>query len=60
MKRIKCDQCNSAYINGVFCHEHGCPNRNKRYMDGEWVKVYVCDICGYEYLEGETCCNEKG
>lgn len=23
----RCDQCDSATINGVFCHEFGCPNR---------------------------------
>jgi|SRR5579864_940975 len=24
-----CDQCNAAMINGVFCHETGCPNKRK-------------------------------
>ena len=35
----KCDQCDSAYINGVYCHEHGCPNRNKVWDEEaqEWV-----------------------
>ena len=35
----KCDQCDSAYINGVYCHEHGCPNRGKVYdhENQEWV-----------------------
>lgn len=23
---MRCDQCDSCYINGVFCHEHGCPS----------------------------------
>lgn len=22
---VKCHNCNTAYINGVLCHEHGCP-----------------------------------
>lgn len=22
-----CDQCQAAMINGVFCHETGCPNQ---------------------------------
>ena len=26
---MKCNQCDSATINGVFCHEAGCPNTNK-------------------------------
>ena len=25
-----CDQCEAAMINGVFCHETGCPNSRKR------------------------------
>ena len=34
-----CDQCNAAMINGVFCHETGCPNRNKEWSEDEnaWV-----------------------
>lgn len=23
---MKCDQCDSTTINGVFCHELGCPD----------------------------------
>jgi hypothetical protein len=26
----KCDQCVALMINGVFCHETGCPNSRKR------------------------------
>lgn len=26
----KCNQCAAAMINGVFCHEHGCPNAKKK------------------------------
>lgn len=35
----KCNQCDSVYINGVFCHETGCPNRDKIYDKDEesWV-----------------------
>ncbi len=32
-----CDQCEALVINGVFCHEQGCPNEKKEYVDGEWV-----------------------
>jgi hypothetical protein len=42
-------------INGVFCHETGCPNTNARYEDGEWVKYYECFICGCEVRRGESC-----
>lgn len=34
----RCDQCAAARINGVFCHEHGCPNQNKLWdiIDQTW------------------------
>jgi hypothetical protein len=32
-----CNQCEAMMINGVFCHETGCPNKNKIKVDGEWV-----------------------
>lgn len=35
----KCNQCDSTTINGLYCHEHGCPNTNK-FWDKEnevWV-----------------------
>lgn len=28
-RRVSCDQCVALVINGVFCHEHGCPNSRK-------------------------------
>lgn len=58
---MKCDQCDSAYINGVFCHEHGCPNANKVWdKESEmWVSVYECSECGEMIPEGESCpCQE--
>ena len=26
---IKCSQCQASVINGVACHEHGCPNTRR-------------------------------
>lgn len=36
---VKCNQCSSSRINGVFCHEKGCPNDYKTFdqYEGEWV-----------------------
>ena len=34
----RCNQCEALVINGVFCHEHGCPNEKKEFVDGEWVE----------------------
>ena len=52
----RCGQCEALYINGLFCHEHGCPNEQKRWIDGEWVKFITCFECGYDVVEGEPCC----
>ena len=54
-QRVACDQCEAAMINGVFCHETGCPNQHKRYIDGEWVLFVECHECGCEVQAGESC-----
>ena len=35
---MKCDQCAWVRINGVFCHESGCPNEKKIWDGEEWVR----------------------
>lgn len=32
--KVYCKQCNALSINGIACHEHGCPNSKK-----PWVVV---------------------
>ena len=34
---MHCDQCEAVMINGVFCHETGCPNakRERQWMADE-------------------------
>jgi hypothetical protein len=56
---MRCDQCEAAMINGVFCHETGCPNSRKLYdsLSDSWRKVYECRECGCEVFEGEVCCD---
>jgi hypothetical protein len=54
-ERFRCDQCEALMINGVFCHETGCPNINAKYIDGAWIKFYECRECGSEIREGESC-----
>jgi len=36
----KCNQCDSYYVNGVYCHEQGCPNQDKVYDKDEerWIE----------------------
>ena len=61
---ISCNQCNMLAINGVPCHETGCPNERKTW-DSEnevWVKMYTCIECGSEYEdedEAYNCCNPE-
>lgn len=37
-ERMKCDRCEMLGINGVPCHETGCPNMRKVWVEGEWVE----------------------
>ena len=46
----KCNQCDSATINGVYCHEKGCYNENKIWdsYEGEWIEnIEEDDDYGY-------------
>jgi hypothetical protein len=53
---MKCDQCQWARINGVFCHEIGCPNSGKKWMgDRGWVRVVECSNCGCDIEQGDRC-----
>ena len=55
-ERIHCNQCEALMINGVFCHETGCPNSRKTWTRGEgWVRFLSCPECGCDVREGETC-----
>lgn len=53
-----CGQCEPLMINGVFCHEHGCPNA--------WRDTKIaCFVCGFDFYPKEryqiVCndCNEQ-
>jgi hypothetical protein len=54
---MHCDQCQALMINSTFCHEIGCPNSRKTWVDdrGEWVRFVECRECGSEVEEGESC-----
>ena len=57
---MKCNQCQMLSINGVTCHETGCPNQNSRWDEDteEWIRQYECFYCGFMVDEGETCCED--
>lgn len=42
---MNCDQCVAAMINGVFCHETGCPNIKKE---------IECFVCGYPVTDEDN------
>lgn len=53
---MTCDQCQAACINGVFCHEIGCPNSRKAWVpDRGWVLFVKCSDCGSQIEDGEIC-----
>lgn len=49
----KCNQCDSVTINGVYCHEIGCPNRNKIWDDetNMWIKPDKSDMDFIDLLD---------
>ncbi len=59
---MNCDQCEAATINGVFCHEQGCPNKGARYdrAEGAWIKQRKCFDCGYTVDKDDPCCQGEG
>lgn len=59
--RMRCDSCEALMIQGVFCHESGCPNTSARY-DAEtvaWVKTRKCFECGCTVDADSSCCNAE-
>ena len=54
---MRCDQCEMLSINGVLCHEHGCPNARKTWIGerGQWVLFLECRECGCDVEAGEVC-----
>ena len=49
-----CNQCDALTINGVYCHETGCPDAWKDYN-------LKCKWCGASFKpedEEQTCCSE--
>ena len=58
--KFGCDQCEMLSINGIPCHELGCPNGKKTWVPEKgWVRYNECPICGSDVEEGESCnCQE--
>ena len=45
--RLFCNQCETAIINGFFCHETWCPNQDARYDKKleQWIPQIKCQEC---------------
>ena len=56
--RLRCNQCEMLSINGIACHEIGCPNMHSRWdrESGEWVKRRKCFECGSMVDADDPCC----
>jgi hypothetical protein len=59
---MRCDQCEALMINGVFCHETGCPNQGKVWDSeiSEWCREYECPECGTKTTDHDAflvCCS---
>jgi len=58
---MRCDSCEMLSINGHACHETGCPNSRKTWIEerGEFVLFLECRECGCEVESGSVCdCQE--
>ena len=58
---MNCNQCEMLSINGVACHETGCPNTDKQWDKNveAWLDTYECPECGHIYTDDElmySCC----
>lgn len=51
-----CSSCEAVVINGLLCHEHGCPDTPPR-----WEVESSCGYCGDnfkpEYKGQKYCCS---
>jgi hypothetical protein len=56
VRPMRCDQCQMLSINGVACHETGCPNSRKTWDAdrGEWLRLVECSQCGAEFYDCDS------
>ena len=56
--RVHCDSCEMLSINGIACHETGCPNARKTWCPEResWILFVDCRVCG-DSIEAGECCN---
>ena len=54
---MKCDHCQMLSIQGMACHETGCPNSKKTWDEDRerWIAYRDCFTCGYPIEVGTEC-----
>ena len=59
--RMSCDSCEMLSINGVPCHETGCPNSKSRWDadNGTWIRQRRCHECGCTVDKDDPCCSAE-
>ena len=51
----QCDQCEALMINGVYCHETGCPEAWRDYKTD-------CAFCGFDFtpeIKDQAFCSQE-
>lgn len=58
---MNCDQCQALRINGVYCHETGCPNEDSRYdrATDRWILQRTCFVCRVDVDYDSLCSCEE-
>jgi hypothetical protein len=59
MSALNCDQCEMLSINGIACHERGCPNMGARWDGQQWIKQRTCFECGCTVDADSECCSAE-
>lgn len=48
-----CDDCDAVCINGVFCHEHGCPTASREKREARQAEFDDNDNDNDNHLENQ-------
>lgn len=56
---MKCNECEMVSIDGIPCHESGCPNSSARWDGDDWIQQRKCFTCGYTVDRDDDCCDAE-
>lgn len=55
----RCKYCELISIQGIVCHEHGCPNAAAIWNGEAWIQQRECRECGCVVDRDDPCCAEE-